>query len=145
MAINNRNVCGFITQRCASLLSHMIHNGHKTTLVDMVRMVVDRMVCSSVNSKYGIKLSLDTPLKNHPRINILRPWVLHQYFGRNITNYLEHNLSESNGNDTTVKRYINGSGGGISSVDMAVCNFVTRKMSDTIECMADELNCIIPN
>ena len=88
MVITNRNIRDFVTYWCASLPSPIIHNNHKTALGYMSRMVVDRMVCSSVNSKYGIKLSLDTPLKNCPCVNILLPGVLRQYFGRNITEYL---------------------------------------------------------
>ena len=85
---------------------------HKTTLGGKSRMVVDRMVCSPMKSKYGIKLSLDTPLKNCPYLNILRPGVLRQYFDWNINVYLGQTPSESSGNDTIVNRYTYGSGSG---------------------------------
>ena len=118
MAIMYMNICGLITQRCASLSSLIIHNDHKTTLGDMARMAEDRMICSSVNSKDGIKLLLDTPLNNNPCLNILRPGILRHYFGRNVTEYLGHNESETSGNDTIVKIYTYDSGSGTSSVGM---------------------------
>ena len=76
MAIHNRNICDFVTQRCASLSSLIIRNNHKTALGDMARMVVDRMVCLPLSSKDSIKLLLDTPLNNYLCLNILRPGVL---------------------------------------------------------------------
>ena len=81
----NSNICYFITQRCASLSSLVIHNDHISALGDMARMVIDKMVCSPANSKDSIKLSLDKPLNNHTCLNMLRPGVLRQYFGRNVT------------------------------------------------------------
>ena len=89
---------------------------HKTTLGDMARMVIDRMVSSPLNSKDGINLSLDTPLKNCPGLNILRLGGLRQYFGRNVTEYLGQNSSKYSRIDTIVKRYTCGSGRGISLV-----------------------------
>ena len=62
----------------------------------MARMVVDRMIYLPVRSRDGIKLSFDTQLKNRPCLNIPRPGVLHQYFGRNISKYLGQNSSKSN-------------------------------------------------
>ena len=88
MAINNSNICDCVTQRCASLSSLVIHNNHKTTLGHMAIMGVDRMVCSPMNSKNSIKLSLVTPLNNRQYINILHPKVLGQYFSRNVTEFL---------------------------------------------------------
>ena len=105
MAIKNRHICDFVTQRCASLSSLVIHNNHKTTLGYMARIVVCRMLYSPVNSKDGIKLSLDTPLNNSPHLNILRPGVLHHYFGRNVTEYLGQKSSDSSGHNNIVKRY----------------------------------------
>ena len=101
------------------------------------------MVCSPVNSKDGVKLSLDTPLNNRPYIKILCQEVICQYYGRSITDYLGQKLSEYSGNDTIVKRYTYGSGISTSSEFMDPYTFVTRKMSDTMECMADELHFII--
>ena len=143
MTIKNRKICYFVTQHCTSLLSIVIHMHHKTTLSHTTRMVVERMVCSSVRSKDGIKLSLDTPLNNRPCLDIVRSEVLRQYFGRNVTEYLGQSSSESSGNDTIVKIYTYSSGSGTSSVGMDPYNFVTREMKNTMECMANELYCII--
>ena len=101
------------------------------------------MVCLPVNSKDGIKLSLDTPLNNRPCLNILCPGVLRQYFDRNVTGYLGQNSSDSSENNTIVKRYTHGLGSGTSSVGMDIYNFMTQKTSDTMKYMADELHCII--
>ena len=127
MAIKNRHICDFVTQRCASLSSLVIHNNHKTTLGYMARIVVCRMLYSPVNSKDGIKLSLDTPLNNRPYLNILRPGVSCLYFGRNVIEYSGQNSFDSSGNDIIVKRYTHGSGSGISSVGMDPYKFVTQK------------------
>ena len=75
-----------------SFSSLVIHNDHKTALGDMTRMVVDGMIFSPVRSNDGIKLSFDTSLNNLPCLNILRPRVLSQYLGRNVTEYLVQNL-----------------------------------------------------
>ena len=75
---------------------------HKTTLCDMARMVVDRIVCSPVNSKYSIELSLYTPLNNRPCLSLVHPGVLRQCFSRNISEYLGQNSSESSGNETII-------------------------------------------
>ena len=70
----------------------------------MARIGVDRILCSSVSSKDGIKLSLDTPLNNRSCLNILRPGVLHQYFVQNVTDHLEQNSYDFSGNATIVKK-----------------------------------------
>ena len=117
----------------ARFSSLVIHNDHKIILGDMARLAVNRMVYSPVSSKYGIELSLDTSLNNRPCLNILRPGVLRQYFGRNLTEYLGQNSSESNRNETIVKICTYASGNGTSSVGMDPYNFVTQNMSGTME------------
>ena len=88
MVIQNRIICDFVTQRCASLLLLVNNMHHKTTLSDIARMVIDRIEYSHVSSKDIIKSSLNTPLNNHPCLHILRLGVLRQYFDRNVADYL---------------------------------------------------------
>ena len=101
------------------------------------------MVCSPVNSKNGIEISLDTPLNNCPCLNMLCPGVLRQYFGMNVTEYLGQSSSDYSVNENVIKRYNYGSGSSKSLLSMEVYNFVTRKMSDTMRCIADEFHYII--
>ena len=82
------------------------------------RSIIDELICSKINSKYGIKLSLDKPLNNDMELNITRPAVLRQYYG----------LETSICNDR-VERYTYGSGTGTTSVGMDPDNFVTRTMN----------------
>ena len=55
-------------------------------LYDLSRIVIDELIRSRINSKCGIKLSLDKPLNNDISLNILRPVVLRQYFGKEVAN-----------------------------------------------------------
>ena len=82
-------------------------------------------------------------MNNRSCLNILRPRALRQYFGWNITENLGHNSPDSSGNETIFTRYSYGSGSVTALVDMDPYNFVTHKTSDTLECMADELHCVI--
>ena len=68
-----------------------------------------------MNSKCGIKVSLDKPLNNDICLNIFRPAVLRQYFGKEVDNI-----------DGKLKRCTYGSGTGSSSVGMDPHKFVTR-------------------
>ena len=79
-----------------------------TTLSNASRQIVDKLICSQLNSPKGISLSLDTPLNNPPMLNILRPAVLRQYYGLNVKDVTNQNH--------TVERYTYGSGSGTSSV-----------------------------
>ena len=93
--------------------------------------------------KDGIKLSLNISQNNLPCLNILYLGVLYTYFSRNVSEYLAQKSFDSSGKSTIVGRYPYGLGSGPSSVGIALYNFVTYKMSDNIQCMADELYCII--
>ena len=78
-----------------------------TLLYDFSRSVIDTLLHNPINSKNGLKLSIDTPLNNDACLNIHCPAVLRQYFGRQV---------ENSGPD--VERYTYSSGSGTSSVGM---------------------------
>ena len=92
------------------------------------RIIIDQLVCSPINSRSGIKLSLDKPLNNDVDLNILRPAVLRQYFGIEIQECMDKG-----------KRYSYGSGSGSSSVGMDPLNFVTRPWNGLMYAMSHEI------
>ena len=97
----------------------------------MSRIIIDRLICSRLNSKNGIKLSFDKPLSNPLRLNITRPAVLRQYFGKVVeSSVIEDNKS---------MRYTYGSGSGASSVGMHPLNYVTRPLYFKMEAMIDKI------
>ena len=96
------------------------------------RIIIDHLVCSPINSRSGIKLSLDKPLNNDVDLNILRPAVLRQYFGMEI----EECMSKG-------QRYTYGSGSGSSSVGMDPLNFVTRPWNGLMYAMSHEIERIL--
>ena len=71
-----------------------------------------------MNSADGIKLSIDKPLNNSECLNIHRPALLKQYFGKELSTTTEN-----------VEMRTYGSGSGTSSVGMDPRNFVTRSLS----------------
>ena len=87
-----------------------------------------------MNSVDGIKLSIDTPLNNGECLNIHRPAVLRQYFGKEVSI-----------NTDNVTRYTYGSGSGTSSVGMDPHNFVTRSLSDGMIYMIDDIYKMLNN
>jgi hypothetical protein len=105
------------------------------TLSDMSRVIIDQVICALINSKYGIKLSLDQPLNNCVDFKMLRPAVLRQCFGK------EYPSASTNRQYST--RYNYGSESGTSSVGLDPHNFVTRKMIPNMKCMAKDLHEII--
>ena len=96
-----------------------------TLLYDLSRGFIHNIINSPINSKTGIKLSLDKPLNNDVDLNILRPAVLRQYFGKQINTI-----------DGKHERYTYGSGTGTSSVGMDPRNFVTRSMDGVLKQMS---------
>ena len=81
-----------------------------TQMVDMTRGVLGQLDSSPINSAYGIKLTLDNFLGNHTCLNITRPAVVGQYFGR-------ESILQNNQNDVLIF-YTYGSVSGTSSVKM---------------------------
>ena len=84
-------------------------------LYDLSRRDIDTLISHLMNSADGIKLSIDIPLKNSECLNIHRPAVLRQYFGKELSRTTEN-----------VERYTYGSGSGTSSIGMDPRNYVTR-------------------
>ena len=115
-------------QRYDELQSIVCQLPSNTLLHDLSRTVIDKLIRSPINSKCGIKLSLDKPLNNDVDLNILRPAVLRQYFGKEIDNI--------NGK---LQRSTYGSGTGTSSVGMDPHNFVTRSLSCEMSAMIDDI------
>ena len=99
-----------------------------TLLYDLSRKVVDELITSPINSKSGIKLSLDKPLNNDICLNIFRPAVLRQYYSKDVANI-----------DGKLKRCTYGSGTGSSSVGMDPNNFVTRSFNKDLSTMTDDI------
>ena len=98
-------------------------------LYDLSRCVIDQLISHPVNSANGIKLSIDKPLNNDECLNIHRPAVLRQYFGKEVSRTTE-----------TAIRHTYGSGSGTSSVGMDPHNFVTRSLSDEMLCMIEDIH-----
>ena len=98
------------------------------------RKVVDELITSPLNSKYGIKVSLDKPLNNDICLNIFRPAVLRQYFGKEVANI-----------DGKLKRCTYGSGTGSSSVGMDPNNFVTRAFTKDLIAMTNDIHDMLRN
>ena len=103
-----------------------------TLLHDLSRKIIDELVRCPINSKHGIKLSLDKPLNNDIDLNILRPAVLRQYYGMDIEEEVDK-----------VKRYTYGSGSGTSSVGMDPHNFVTRPWNAWMLAMSKDIQSIL--
>ena len=85
-----------------------------TVCYDMSRSIIDMLVCSCINSKNGIKLSIDKPLNNPCDLNIRRPAILRQNFGKEL------DCTDIPNNQSL--RYTYGSGTGVSSVGMDPLN-----------------------
>ena len=105
-----------------------------TLLYDLSRAFIDNLIRTPINSKCGIRLSLDKPLNNDICLNLLRPAVLRQYYGLEIENQTRKS-----------KRYTYGSGSGTSSVGMDMKNFVTRPLNANLLAMIDDIYEILCN
>ena len=94
----------------------------------MLRVVIDKSICSPINSNHGIKLSLGKPLNNSISLNITRSVILRQYCGI----IKKH-----------VRCYKYGSGNGTSSVIINTRSFVTKRLTPSMEHITNELHEII--
>ena len=72
--------------------------------------MLKQLVRSPINFSHGIQLSLYKPLGNQTCLNITRPSVLRQYFGRK--------LIPNNDQNNIIMCYTYGSGSGTSSAGM---------------------------
>lgn len=103
-------------------------------MYELSRKVIDELISSPINSKRGIKLFLDKPLNNKMCLNILRPAVLRQYFGKEVTN-----------GHGQLRRCTYESGTGSSSVGMDPQNFVTRSFDKDMIAMTDDIHDMLCN
>ena len=96
----------------------------------MSRVTITKLLRSLINSNHAIKLSLDKPLNNGISLNITRPAVLRQYFGKDIM--------PTPSNEKHTCRYNYGSGSRLTLVGMDPRNSVTRKLTPGMECITNE-------
>ena len=101
-------------------------------LYDLKRREIDKLISHPMKSADDIKLTKDKPLNNGECLNIHRPAVLRQYFGKEVSRTTE-----------TAIRYTYGSGSGTSSVSMDPHKFVTRSLSDEMNCMIEDIHKIL--
>ena len=96
------------------------------------RNVTHSLITMPINSKHGIKLSLDTPLDNTKNLNTIRPACLRQYFANDVDVIRR--------SKKFVRRYTYGFGSGTSSVGLDPYNFVTRRMSPEMQYIGTKLH-----
>lgn len=89
------------------------------------RNVTHSLITFLINSRHGIKLSLDIPFNNTKNLNTIRPAVLRKYFGEDVDIIRR--------SDKFVRRCTYGFGSGTSSVGMDLLIFVTQRMSPEIQ------------
>ena len=97
-------------QTDVSLYSLVFQLHSWTHILDTSRRVIDTLIFSKINSKQGIKLSFDKPWWFQTCLNITRPAVLRQYFGKEI--------KSDKDNKKSCERFTYGSGSGTGSVSM---------------------------
>ena len=64
MYICSRNINEPVTQHAESLFSLVLQLHNDTVLANTSRVVVHKVMSSPINSRHGVKLSLDRPLNN---------------------------------------------------------------------------------
>ena len=131
---NINNIGPTSCQHFDDLLSIVCQLPENTSLYDLSRKVADELISSPINSKCGIKLSLDKSLNNDICFNIFRPTVLRQYYGTEVANI-----------DGNLKRCTYGSGTVSSSVGMDPHNFVTRLLNKEMNEMKDDIHDLLCN
>ena len=129
-----KNIGSHSFQRFEDLFSIVCQLPVNTLLYELSRKVVDELLTSHINSNSGIKLSLDKPLNNDICLNIFRPAVLRQYYGKEVGNI-----------DGKSKRCTYGSGTGSSSVGMDPNNFVTRAFNKDMIAMTNDTHDLLCN
>ena len=105
------------------LYSLVIQSQNGDILSDCCRTIVDRLVCSDIDCKNGIKTTTDMAMGNTAQINVERTAVLRQYYGKS------HDDNHDDENVETIMRSTYGVGCGSGSVGTDPHNYVTRDMS----------------
>ena len=93
-------------------------------LMSLCRNVLDKLILSKIDSPEGISIVTEQPMGNDLMMNILRPGVLRQYYGRNVDGA---DIGESDG--TTIKRATYGFN---SSVGTDPDKFITKPFDDNL-------------
>ena len=102
-------------------------------LSDLARTIFDQLICSNLESKHGIKTTTDRAMGNAMEINVERRAVLRQYFGKEYNN-IKSDIMEGN-----VRRATYAVGCGSLSVGTDPHNYVTREMTDEMNCLGVHL------
>ena len=102
----------------------------------LARQIVDKLISAPINSKDGIHVSMDSPYRRYHLLNILRPSVLRQYYGRNIDNQCHEEY---------VRRYSYGTGSGSNTLGIDGNKFMTKNFTHEIDTMAKELHTCLKN
>lgn len=76
MYSQNSDISSNDTQRDTSLASMVIQLDSTDLMGVYARNVIHTLITMPINSKHGIKLSLDTPLNNTKNLNTIRPACL---------------------------------------------------------------------
>ena len=103
-------------QTCPKLLS-VVFNILDLHLIDLAHGIVDKFICSPINSDCGLHIVVERAMNNLPSLNINRPAVIRQYFGLTV-------------NDST-KRYTYPKVTSVGGVSLGTDpnNFITRPMN----------------
>lgn len=72
------------TQRDTSLASMVIQLDSTDLMGVYARNVTHSLITMPINSKHGIKLSLDTLLNNTKNLNTIQPACMRQYFANDV-------------------------------------------------------------
>ena len=96
------------------------------------RNVTHSLITVSINSKHGIKLSLDTPLNNTKNLNTIQSVCLQKLFANDVDVIRR--------SEKCVRRFTYGFSSGTSSVGMDPYNFVTRRMSPEMQYIGTNLH-----
>ena len=102
-------------------------------LSDLARTVFDRLICSNLESKHGIKTTTDRAMGNPMEINVERRAVLRQYYGKSYHAIQDETMSGY------VRRATYAVGCGSVSVGTDPHNYVTREMTDEMSSLGRHL------
>ena len=106
-------------------------------LSDLARTIFDRLICSNLESKDGIKTTTDRAMGNPMEINVQRRAVLRQYYGKTYHDIKDEEIPEY------VRRATYAVGCGSISVGTDPYNYVTREMTDEMSCLGRHIQNIL--